>query len=524
MKPNFPLLIAAVLALTACDKLPLGLNDHADHAHADKAAGHGDDHGPAALSITHFTDRTELFAEFPTLIVGTESRFAAHLTWTHASGFKAVTEGRAVVILSGGNQPEERFAVEAPGAPGIFRPVAKPAHAGKRQLALVLETKAGSIAHALGDVVVYPDRQTADAATAKEEEGGEIAYLKEQQWKTDYATSVVDKRNLRESIAVPATLRAAAGGEALIAAPASGVLSAAGPQPHIGQAVRKGEVVAYLVPRLGGEADMATLELATRRARISAEQAKRDRERLESLLAQEAVPERRVIEARSQERLALAELDAAQARSAMVQGGAGGVPLRAPLAGVLADVKVAPGGAVEAGQALFHIANFGRLWLEARIPESQVGRIRDASGAWFRPEGADSSVELEVGRNAKLIAYGSVVDKETRSVPLVFEFDNSAGRLKLGQSITANVVTERSVEALVIPVSAVIDDGGQAVVYVLKSGEAFVRRAVTLGVRDGEFVAVTTGLATGERVVSRGAYQVKLAATAPAAIGHGHAH
>jgi hypothetical protein len=43
-------------------------------------------------------------------------------------------------------------------------------------------------------------------------------------------------------------------------------------------------------------------------------------------------------------------------------------------------------------------------------------------------------------------------------------------------------------------------------------------------VRDGDFVEVKNGLAEGERVVTLGAYDVRLAATAPAAIGHGHAH
>lgn len=57
-----------------------------------------------------------------------------------------------------------------------------------------------------------------------------------------------------------------------------------------------------------------------------------------------------------------------------------------------------------------------------------------------------------------------------------------------------------------------------------KEGEAFERRIVQLGTYDGSWVAVKSGVALGERVVSIGAYQVRLAATAPAAMGHGHAH
>ena len=44
------------------------------------------------------------------------------------------------------------------------------------------------------------------------------------------------------------------------------------------------------------------------------------------------------------------------------------------------------------------------------------------------------------------------------------------------------------------------------------------------GPRDGDWVAIKSGVAAGERVVTQGAYQVRLAATQPAAMGHGHAH
>jgi hypothetical protein len=47
---------------------------------------------------------------------------------------------------------------------------------------------------------------------------------------------------------------------------------------------------------------------------------------------------------------------------------------------------------------------------------------------------------------------------------------------------------------------------------------------VQLGIRDGQYIEVLSGVASGERVVSKGAYLVKLAASGPAEAGHGHAH
>lgn len=532
MKPFLLVLLSASI-LAACDRTTSGSADHGhDHAAPASAGAHSDAHASelTAQSITHFTDRTELFVEFEPLIVGQESRFAAHLTWLSdpknaAAGFRPVTEGRATLTLAG-PAGEQTFAVDAPKSPGIFRPMAKPQHAGGHQARLRLESAEGVVVHDLGEVTVHADQHA--ALHAQDEEtasGGEIAFLKEQQWKIDFATAAVGERVIRDSIAAAGQIRAAGGREAQVVAPSAGLIAVAGGNfPRIGQQVKKGELLAYLVPRLGGESDAATLALSARRAELGVEQARRERERLEGLFAAEAIPERRLIDARAQEQLARAELGAAQQRLAPYQGSAGGLPVRAPLSGVLIDVKAAPGAAVEAGQSLLHIADLNRVWLEVSVPESQVGKLRQASGAWFRLDGYERTFDLEVGRNARRVALGGVIDKNSRTVPLIFEFDNHNSGLPVGLSAQVQVATGQTQQAVALPASAVIDDNGQAVVFVQKSGEAFERRPVVLGPRDGDVFAVRSGLNAGERIVTRGAYYVRLASTAPAAIGAGHVH
>jgi cobalt-zinc-cadmium efflux system membrane fusion protein len=61
-------------------------------------------------------------------------------------------------------------------------------------------------------------------------------------------------------------------------------------------------------------------------------------------------------------------------------------------------------------------------------------------------------------------------------------------------------------------------------VFVMTGGESFERRPVRVGTREGDWVEIVEGLEPGQRVVSRGAYLVKLAATKTGEIGHGHAH
>ncbi|MHB0975550.1 MAG: efflux RND transporter periplasmic adaptor subunit, partial [Thiobacillus sp.] len=282
---------------------------------------------------------------------------------------------------------------------------------------------------------------------------------------------------------------------------------------------------AWLVPRLGGETDLATLRAAADKARVGHELARQELARMETLYREEAVPEKRVLDARAAAATARAEYEAARQRLGQYSGGSGGIPLRAPVAGTLADVRVSPGAYAEAGAPLFHIADRGKLWLELRVPESEAARLAGPSGAAFKVAGEERSIEIIPGKNGRLVAVGGVVDAATRTVPVVFEFSPPGDRLlPIGMAVKAQIFAGGARETVAIPASSVLDEGGLSVVFVMTGGESFERRQVRLGAREGDWVEVLDGLTPGSRVVSRGAYLVKLASTGTGEIGHGHAH
>jgi multidrug efflux pump subunit AcrA (membrane-fusion protein) len=74
-----------------------------------------------------------------------------------------------------------------------------------------------------------------------------------------------------------------------------------------------------------------------------------------------------------------------------------------------------------------------------------------------------------------------------------------------------------------VPASALVDDAGRPVVFVQREGESFARRPVTIGARDGLYVAVE-GVQPGDRIVVRGAPLVRLAALSTSVPSHGHVH
>ena len=511
--------LCAALLLAGC-----GEKDHepaADGSRPPAAEEAEHDHGDGAEKITHFTDRTELFVEFPRLVAGETSAFAAHLTTL--ADFKALTAGKVSVRLAGDGQPDEVFSVDGASQPGIFRPEVTPRHAGERELSIEIVTPDFSVTHELGPFTVYPDRKAADAEPAPHGDEG-IGFTKEQQWKVDFATAEVVTRPVRSAVAATGVLRARPDGEALLTAAAAGQVQPAGAFPRIGQSVKQGQLLAYLVPRLGGETDLASLRAAADQARVAHALARQELARLEALYREEAVPEKRVLAARAAEASARAERAAAQQRLGQYGGAGGGIPLRAPVSGTLADVRVSPGAFAAEGAPLFHIVDRSRLWLELRVPESEAARLANPSGAAFKVAGMDASVEIVAGRNGQLVAVGGVVDAATRTVPVVFEFTPGELALPIGMAVQAQVFAGGVREAIAIPASSVLDEGGLSVVFVMTGGESFERRQVRLGARDGDWVEVLDGLTPGSRVVSRGAWLVKLAATGTAQIGHGHAH
>ena len=69
-----------------------------------------------------------------------------------------------------------------------------------------------------------------------------------------------------------------------------------------------------------------------------------------------------------------------------------------------------------------------------------------------------------------------------------------------------------------------MDDAGRPIVFVQREGETFERRAVTLGPRSGDLVQITEGVKPGDRVVTKGAYLVRLASLSTSVPAHGHVH
>jgi cobalt-zinc-cadmium efflux system membrane fusion protein len=194
--------------------------------------------------------------------------------------------------------------------------------------------------------------------------------------------------------------------------------------------------------------------------------------------------------------------------------------LRAPIAGRLAEVYAALGASYDEGAALFRIVRTDRVELQAHVP---------ASDAPLPDHVTD--IELEIAGRPDPVAVradhmhdAGVIDEATHALPVQFDVDNRDGQLLVGQTAIAVLYSGARQKMLAVPKAAVLMEGGRPYVFVQTGGESFARRVIEVAARDGDMVGVQSGLSPGERVVTRGAYDVQLASAAGGLPAEGHVH
>ena len=465
------------------------------------------------IAVTAWGDTYEVFAEADPLVVGRLSKSHTHVTILE--GFPPLKDGVVTAVLRAPGGAEHPFRQEYALRDGIFSIEITPTQAGIFDLAFKVESKAGTETIPAGKVAVgggdtlglqieppsYGPSGSAPPA------GDPISFLKEQQWRTAFATAWATMGKVHRSARGPARIRPAAGGEVLLSAPLDGVV-ASGTRAFVGMDVSQGSAVVHLSSRVGSDrsAEAIRSELGLAEARLA---------RLEELLKLEAVSQAEVDETR-------ARVATLSAESQAIGGGGPSVAVRAPFAGRVAEVLVVPGQSVAAGTPLARVVRTKPLWVEVALRPEDASRLaQGVSGLTLRPSAGQAPVVFR-GREVRLVSRSPEIDRTTGSVTTLFEI-NSDIPLRPGAAVEAEVLLPQEATGIVIPSSAVIDDGGVAVVYVQTEGESFIRQEVQIVGNQGDSVVVE-GLPAGARVVTRGGAAIRRAALLRSGTPEGHVH
>ena len=267
----------------------------------------------------------------------------------------------------------------------------------------------------------------------------------------------------------------------------------------------EGQHVAAGAPLFSLDASSANAALAEAQANL--ENARRANDRATDLGGRQLLSKSDVDAAR-------AELGVAQARVASARAQAAKTTLVAPFSGVVGLREVSVGEVVAPGQALVNLVRLDPMEVDFSLPETVLGQV--AVG-----QEVEVTIDAFPGESfgGRVSAIEPVIDPDSRSAKLRAQVTNAGYRLRPG--LFARVTLGRAgtgadaATAIVIPEQALMQEGEQRFVYVVRDGKA-ERVPVTTGLRSPGRIAVLEGLAEGDQVIAAG--QTKLFPGAPVTV------
>ena len=356
------------------------------------------------------------------------------------------------------------------------------------------------------------DHEHADHNHESEEakHSDEIIFPKAQAAKTTFEVREIQPASFNQVVKTTGQILAAPGDEAVIVATSNGVVSFTSNKLTEGTKVQKGQSLFQISSKNIAEGDYYTKVKATYEA------AKASYDRAESLVKDKIISQKEFENTKLEFENAKTAYDAVSNNKT-----AKGVSVNAPINGHVKNILVKEGEYITIGQPLATVSQNQRLVLRAEVSQRYYNAMQSIKSANFKTPYDNKVYSLE-DLNGRLLSFGKTSNENLFFIPVSFEFDNK-GEVIPGSFVEVYLISAPIENTLSIPVSALTNEMGIHYVYVQIDEEGYRKQEVALGANNGKEVQIIKGLHPGDRVVTQGAYQVKMA-SASGAIPHGHSH
>jgi multidrug efflux system membrane fusion protein len=265
---------------------------------------------------------------------------------------------------------------------------------------------------------------------------------------------------------------------------------------EVGQRVASGQVIARIDGRDAGLGEsQARAQLA--QAETEAALAEADLKRFAELRTRNFISQAEFDRRQAQARQASERVSAARAAAQQASNQVAYTVLVAPHAGVITALEAETGQVLAAGQTVARLARPEELEISVGVPEHRVHEftngVKYEVGLWALPG---------VRYAGRLREISPVADPATRTYAARIALGGEDSRLGIGMTAELHVIS-RGAAAPRLPVSAVFHRDGKPAVWIVKDGHVELV-PVTTGELQGNDVAITSGLETGQRVVTAG--------------------
>jgi multidrug efflux pump subunit AcrA (membrane-fusion protein) len=189
------------------------------------------------------------------------------------------------------------------------------------------------------------------------------------------------------------------------------------------------------------------------------------------------------------------------------------IAINSPASGYIIERTALPNAYVQPDTKLYTIADLSTVWVYANVFQNDVGRLKPG-------DAAQVTVDAYPGRNfnGRIDQILPQVDPTTRTVRVRLVFRNPGVVLKPGMYVNVAISVPLG-QQLVIPASAVLQSGSQAIVFIDRGNGVLQPRVVQVGLQLDDSVIVLSGLRAGDRVVSSANFLVDSEAQLQAALG-----
>ncbi len=517
MRDTLPVIVLLIVGSTA---LGSGCGSEPGHGHS-HGGGHdhggGQDHGEEdgiSIARTRFTDTHEMFVELDAPVAGQPYAYHAHVT--RLDDNHAATEGTLELRFEADGFVVETKTDPAPARQGIFAATAAaPAKPGAYDLRLIYANGSERADWSLGSVEVGSTEPVAHP----DEPEGEIAFLKESQWQVPFRVELPVVAPIAKPLILPATVGVDPRESAVLPAPTRGLVlwGHEGTIPVEGMAVLAGDILGALVPS-GSAEHYARLQAGAQTARVDLGVAEQELARVQRLVEEQLLPEKRLFEA--QARLENAKSQQTSAYRQLSGSRGVGVPIRAPRDGVITRMGSQHGTSIDAGSPLLTIGSQDTIVIRGQLLGRDTAYLGEVSWAAVQRGDWPEPKDLLAAGGA-VLTQALVVDPATMASPVTAWVPDPMG-LRPGDLVELSLGVGTGEPHLTVPRSAIIELNTKPVVLVMRTGESFSRVPVTLGPADASRVAVLSGLQPTDRVVAVGGFDVHVASLGGALESHRH--
>ena len=274
--------------------------------------------------------------------------------------------------------------------------------------------------------------------------------------------------------------------DVLVPADKSGRVDFIGPSE--GETVEKGDLLAKI--------EVAALKAALDRAEAAFKLADELYKRRRNLFERKIINTEELDHARTERTLAKGNL-----RQAQVEYDRGFV--HAPIHGVVNHLFVDEGEFIDRGKPLAELVNVDKIEINVNIPELDVKYIKVMQKAHVR---IDALPDRGLTGIIDFVSYKA--DPATKTFLVKILVDNPDHVIRPGMIARVAFLRRVIPDALAAPLFALVDKGGERIVFVEKDGVAHAR-TVSIGIIEGDRVQITEGLEQGARLIVKGQTEVE---------------